>query len=251
MTKRIITYIGLSLATFSVFLVVGTANAQMMGGYNGSYGSMMGGWTYPGASSTTMSASDTQAIADGKALYGQLQAGQAQCSQLTQDNYDQLGEYFMDQMTGSGHAAMDSMLSSMMGQQGDTAMHIALGERYSGCDPNAALPAGAMMGYGNYDNGASSTPYQNNFLNNMMGYGYGGYGPMGYGYADPLGWIFMLLFWALIVIGVIVLIRWLGHGRHRHGWHEHGHSAMDVLKERYAKGEIDKREFEEKKKDLE
>ncbi len=148
--------------------------------------------------------------------------GQAQCSNLTSDNYDQLGEYFMDQMTGSGHAAMDSMLPSMMGEQGDQAMHIALGEWYSGCDPNAALPAGAAM----------------------MGYGYGGYG-----YADPFGWILMVLFWVLLIIGVIVLIRWLGHG-HRHGWHDHGHSALDVLKERYAKGEIDKKEFEEKKNDL-
>ncbi len=252
MIKKIITYSGLLLAALSIFFTVGTANAQMMGGSNGSYGSMMGGWTYPGASSTTMSASDTQAIVAGKALYGQLQEKQVSCSNLTQDNYEQLGEYFMDQMTGTGHASMDSMLSTMMGERGDQAMHIALGERFSGCNPNVAFPAGMMGNYdyfnGYYNNGASSTPAQNNIpFYNMMQYGYG-YGPMmGYGYANPLGWILMVLFWVLLVVGIIVLIRWLGHG-HRH---EHNHSAINVLKERYAKGEIDKKEFEEKKKDLE
>jgi len=89
----------------------------------------------------------------------------------------------------------------------------------------------------------------------MMGYGYGGYGPMaGYGGWDPFGFLWAIL-WAVIVIIVIVsLVRWIGGGRRRgsrHDWLGGSHSAIDILKERYAKGEIDKKEFEEKKRDLE
>jgi putative membrane protein len=77
--------------------------------------------------------------------------------------------------------------------------------------------------------------------------GYYGYGP-GWGYMTGWGWIFMIIFWALIIIGIVALIRGASYGG-RH--HRAGNSALEILKERYAKGEIDRKEFEEKKKDLE
>ena len=82
----------------------------------------------------------------------------------------------------------------------------------------------------------------------MMPY-YGGYSGFGWGYGF-MGMILTILFWVLIVSLVIRLIR---GSRHGHMWHGMGmgKTALDILKERYAKGEIDKREFEEKKKDLE
>ncbi len=67
------------------------------------------------------------------------------------------------------------------------------------------------------------------------------------------GWfmpVFGILFWVLIVWGVAALIR--GSTSHRDSDPAYGRpdSAMEMLKRRYARGEINKQEYEEKKRDL-
>jgi putative membrane protein len=60
----------------------------------------------------------------------------------------------------------------------------------------------------------------------------------------------MLLLIAIIVFGLVVLISWYGR---RQGWlhtKQSNLSPLDIAKERYAKGEITKDEFEQIKKDL-
>jgi len=79
------------------------------------------------------------------------------------------------------------------------------------------------------------------------------FGNMGWGFG--FGWIFMLIFWGLIIWAIFALVRGVsGHGCCGFGHDGQGRGEkppLDILKERYAKGEIDKDEFEAKKKDLE
>lgn len=81
-------------------------------------------------------------------------------------------------------------------------------------------------------------------------WGMHGPGMMGWGWWG-MGWIFMIIFWALIIVGLIFLVKWLASLSRSHVSHDTiQDSALDILKRRYAKGEINKDEFEEKKRDL-
>ena len=58
--------------------------------------------------------------------------------------------------------------------------------------------------------------------------------------------VMMLVFWGLVIAGLVVGLRWLlGYGRP-----VGRDAALEILRQRYARGEIDKQEFEARKRDL-
>ena len=75
----------------------------------------------------------------------------------------------------------------------------------------------------------------------MYGYGFGWWG------------ILMMLFWVLIIVGGVLLLAWiLRHGQTAaSGPGPALRQPLDILRERYARGEITKEQFDQMRHDLE
>jgi putative membrane protein len=76
------------------------------------------------------------------------------------------------------------------------------------------------------------------------------WGTDGWGWSWGMGIIHGLLWWVILILGIIVLVRLLGRDASRTPAAPSPETALDILKKRYARGEIGKQEFEEKKRDL-
>jgi putative membrane protein len=62
-----------------------------------------------------------------------------------------------------------------------------------------------------------------------------------------IGMMFMMIvFWGLVIVALVLGIRWLI----TQGKEPRADSSLEILKRRYARGEIDKEEFEAMKRDL-
>ena len=75
--------------------------------------------------------------------------------------------------------------------------------------------------------------------------GFGGFGMM-------IGMIFIWLFFIAVIATIITFIVSAAK-RSKYGheyWHKIGDRALEILKERYAKGEISKEQFDNMKKDI-
>jgi len=176
---------------------------------------------------------------EGKIIWESFQNKETSCENLSDEDFGVLGEYFMGQMVGDSHEAMNTTMERMMGKKGEEQMHIVMGKRLSGCDTSAQfsqngksfMPMMWMMGSG-------MLPQAKGGGNLMMDYSWNSF--------SAFGWLFMIFFWLLLILGVIALIRYL----YKPGSSKEGKSPLDILKARYARGEINKNEFEEMRKDL-
>ncbi|MBI3806774.1 MAG: SHOCT domain-containing protein [Nitrospirae bacterium] len=62
--------------------------------------------------------------------------------------------------------------------------------------------------------------------------------------------LFGIVFWILIIVGIVLLVVWVVQKALGGGAGGTEGSVLEILKKRYARGEISKEEFEEKKRDL-
>lgn len=179
----------------------------------------------------------------GKDLWMQIQNQQLVCATVSDEQFRLMGEFFMGQMMGDAHRAMNNRLLASLGKEASNETHITFGKRLSGCNRDAAytnaylrfMPMmGMMFENGNWD---GAYAYRTKMMQNMYTY----YGSNGWD-----GWVIICLWWILIGALIVLFVRWLMNLSVGHP----GHTALEHLKIRYAKGDIDKREFDRKKKEL-
>ena len=72
----------------------------------------------------------------------------------------------------------------------------------------------------------------------------------GYGYGGPGGWLRMLG-GLVVMVGIVLLVVWALSGRWRIGGDETRPTPLEILRERYARGEITQEQFEQSRQLLE
>ncbi len=139
------------------------------------------------------------------------------CSKLSDEQLEAIGEFYMEQMhPGEAHEIMDNMMGGE-GSESLKQVHINMAKRLY-CNENIyvgyGMMSGSMMGMMN---------------TGMMGYSYG--------YSN--------LLW-LLIIALLFLAVWIAYN-----YGVRKDNPLEILKKRYARGEITRKQFEEMKKKLE
>ncbi len=188
------------------------------------------------------------------------------CSQLTAQDFDRVGEHVMERMLGStqAHESMDRLMAQMMGPANERRMHVVMGERFTGCG-NSPLPGGyagmmgamGMMG-GFGPNGQGGAGAGGAYGPGMMGgfgsapgnraapggdgaYGLGSMMGVDRGRGDdgngnmPVGWMIAMIL--VLVLGGAAAVYFIARGSTRRS------DPRQLLAHRFARGEIDAEEY--------
>ncbi len=73
------------------------------------------------------------------------------------------------------------------------------------------------------------------------------WGDYGWGWGMGFGWAFMVLFWIIVIAVIVFIVKAVTGGEKSRREEE---SAVDILKKRYARGEISKEDFDRMRDDL-
>jgi len=146
------------------------------------------------------------------------------CDKLSNEQLEAIGDYYMEQMhPGETHEIMDNMMGGE-GSESLKQVHINMAKRLY-CNENGYIGYG-MMGSGGMMNMMGNSPASNNYSN--------------YGYWNIFG--------IFIFAAVIFLIVWIIY---RSGIkNTASETPLNILRKRFAKGEITKKEFENMKKEI-
>ena len=187
----------------------------------------------------------------GAQLLQSLRAGEQKCQQLSRDQFEPIGEYVMGRMLGSTarHEAMDRQVRATTGASGEARAHRFMGQRFSGCATGAAPAAfGSMMGLmGNYS-GANGGGMGNG-RDGGNGFGPGMMGGSGSRAGGDNGWsstdTVLVILLAVLAAALAALAAWRPWRRSL------PKTPFDVLSDRYARGDIDTADYEQRRHALE
>ena len=84
----------------------------------------MGGFSNSSADWDEVVEHTPQEEKEGKELWDKFQAKEVACADMRDEDFGVLGEYFMGQMMGDSHAAMNAMMIQMHGEEGEEQTHV-------------------------------------------------------------------------------------------------------------------------------
>jgi len=205
------------------------------------FGTILAGLSVTVASGAASATTERQ----GAELLQRVEAGKQTCQRLSPDQFDAIGEYVMGRMVGSParHKAMDQQIRSRSGASGEAQAHNFMGRRFAGCATgNTPVAFGAMMGMMGMYSGANGggMPNGNDGAN--------GFGPgmMGRSSSRNDGWSATNTVLAILLAAALVaLAAWRPWRR------ASPKTPLDLLRDRYARGEIDTADYEQRRHALE
>ncbi len=144
------------------------------------------------------------------------------CKGVSDIQFEELGDAVMGLMVGSEeqHEIMDQMMGGE-GSESLKSTHILMGKQYLGCQGEGYGTSYGMMGIPGMMGGSGmmGMPWGNmtqgygnsNYYGMMPGFSFGYRNMMNWGFGNGffLNWISLILFWAVMILAIIALVKWI------------------------------------------